>query len=243
MMDTLVRVALGSYPPWWRRRYAAETADLTKQLMSDSGASRWRVLISLLFGSIVAWAHVRRIGDYLKPQSSPNAWGMVPQGSHRDIFGNRGLWPHSEEELEPDEVLLGVVDGYVGPKLFASIRRFGGFYLIFSLMTMLQTGPYGSDPWAVPAIGAVLLVFGSVFVRVTQSYAVAIAVTSRGVAVFRRHPLSGRTGKLIHRMPAVDPQILKARVLSDKVKLGDLTVWVKIGSHPLLNWMSATLRA
>ncbi len=115
-MRSFVRLILAMYPPWWRRRYGEETGDLTDQLLAEPGANRFRVLGSLVFGSLVAWSQVRRIGDYLKPETGPSPWGVIPQGSHRDIFGNRGLWPRSEAELEPGEVLLGVLDGVIGSK-------------------------------------------------------------------------------------------------------------------------------
>jgi hypothetical protein len=72
MMRSLVRFALASYPPWWRHRYGEETTDLTEQLVAEPGAKRWRVLANLLFGSLRAWLQVRRVGDYLNPESSPN---------------------------------------------------------------------------------------------------------------------------------------------------------------------------
>ena len=101
---------------------------VTEQLFDEPGAKRLRVLLSLLFGSLMAWSQVRRIGDYLKPQTGPSPWGVIPKGSHRDIFGNRGLWPQSEAELEPGEVLLGVLDGVIGSRQIANMRMTGIIY-------------------------------------------------------------------------------------------------------------------
>ena len=117
---------------------------MTEQLFDEPGAKRLRVLLSLLFGSLMAWSQVRRIGDYLKPQTGPSPWGVIPKGSHRDIFGNRGLWPQSEAELEPGEVLLGVLDGVIGSRQIANMRMTGIICLLTPLIVIpIVTAPFG----------------------------------------------------------------------------------------------------
>ncbi len=91
-------------------------------------------------------------------------------------------------------------------------------------------------------IGASLLALGLVLRPLTNSYNVSVAVTSHGVVVFRRGVTTGRTGKMIQRMPAVDPELVKSGIMR-KVRLGDRTFWLNGGSDPLLYWMSQTLRS
>jgi hypothetical protein len=241
-MRSLVRFLLSSYPPWWRRRYGEETADLTWQLLEGSSTKRWRVLTSLLFGSLLAWSQIRRAGDYLRPASSPNLWGIVPQGSHRDLFGNRGLWPRSEAELESDEVLLGVLDGVTGHRFIVTMPTLGVVCILVPLIMTLVLGPIRGYSVTWPAMGAVFLLVGLLLARLTKSYYVSVAVTSHGVVIFRRSGFSGRTGKMIERMSAVEPQLVKAGVSMHKVRIGDRTLWLNGKSDPLLYWMSSTLR-
>lgn len=240
MIQAVVRVILGMYPPWWKRRYGDETADLTEQLLADPGTHRFRVLASLLAGSVSAWMQLRRIGDYLQPLSSPNAWGTIPRGSHRDIFGNRGLWPRSEAELEPGEVLLGVLDGSVGNRYIPYMPVHGAVWLVMSLIMALLLHP--PMWWSQPVVGAFFLILGLLLRPLTNSYYVSLAVTSHGIVVFRRG-FTGRTGKLIERMPAVEPELVKVGVTMRKVRLGDRTLWLYESSDPMLSWMSLTLRS
>ena len=242
MMRSLVRFALALYPPWWRHRYGEETTDLTEQLFAEPEAKRWRVLASLLFGSLRAWSQVRRVGDYLKPESSPNPWGIIPQGSHRDILGNRGLWPRSEAELEPGEVLLGVLDGVTGNRSIANMPMMGVILIVVPLIISLMYGPIRGYSLEMPAMGAALLWGGWLLARLTESYNVSVAVTSHGVVVFHRHGLSGRTVRMIERMPAVEPHLIKNGVSMRKVRLGDRTLWLNEKSDSLLDWMSSTKR-
>ncbi|MGP0108615.1 MAG: hypothetical protein ACLPR9_07095 [Acidimicrobiales bacterium] len=238
MIQFIVRFILGLYPPWWKRRYGAENADLTEQLLEEPDAHRWRVVASLLSGSMLAWLQVRRVGDYLNPLSSPNQWGMVPRGSHRDIFGNRGLWPRSEAELEPDEVLLGVIDGVVGNRFVAFMPMEGVIFVVLPLIMSLHFRPFS---WNMPVVGAILLALGLLLRPLTKSYYVSVAVTSHGVVVFRRG-ITGRTGKMIERMPAVEPEFLKLGIMT-QVRLGDRRLRLNAGSDPLLYWMSQSLRS
>ena len=205
MMRAVVRMTLGMYPPWWRHRYGAETTDLTERLLAEPGAHRWRVIASLLSGSMLAWLQLRRIGKYLSPLDSPNEWGMIPHGSHRDLFGNTGLWPRSEAELEPGEVLLGVLDGVAGNRKVLRMPRMalllGAVYLILALAS-----PPPDPLWGGVLGAATMLVVGLLLKVLTKSYRVAVAVTSRGVVLFHRG-ITGRTGKMIERMPPVDPEL------------------------------------
>ncbi len=239
MIQALVRLILGMYPPWWRRKYGAETADLTEQLLADRGTHRWRVLASLLSGSLLAWLQLRRIGDYLQPLSSPNAWGMIPRGSHRDIFGNRGLWPRSEAELEPGEALLGVLDGVVGIRYIANMPMFGVTLLVTYL---ILAWPLHLAIWGYVVGSAFYLILGLLLRPLTKSYLVSVAVTSHGVVVFRR-AITGRTGRVVQRMPAVEPELVRYGSMNRKVRLGDRTFWLGRRSDPMLYWMSQTLRA
>ena len=239
MMQALVRLILGMYPPWWRRRYGAETTELTEQLLAEPRAHRVRVVGSLLSGSVLAWLQVRRIGDYLSPVSSPNQWGVIPQGSHRDIFGNRGLWPRSEAELEPGEALLGVIDGVVGHRYVAFMPMLGVIWIVIPLVMSLHFRPLF---WEMSVEGALFLAIGLTLRPLTNSYNVSVAVTSHGVVVFRRG-ITGRTGKMIARMPAVEPELVKSGSMMRKVRLGDFTLWLNGTSDPLLHWMSQTLRS
>ena len=246
MIEIMVRCILGIYPPWWKRRYGEESADLAEDLLEEPGAHRWRVIASLLSGSLLAWMQLRRIGDYLKPVSSPNEWGYVPTGSHRDIFGNRGLWPRSEAELEPDEVLLGVVDGLTGSRWIVNMPIMGMAYLLGPLAALLVERQIASAhsapiPWFLLMWGAAFLSLGLVLRPLTNSYNVSVAVTSHGVVVFRRG-VTGRTGKMVERMPPVEPELVK-RGMMRRVRLGQRTIWLNDRSDPLLYWMSQTLRS
>jgi hypothetical protein len=238
-MQAVVRLILGMYPPWWRRRYGAETADLTEQLLAEPGAHRWRIIASLFSGSILAWLQLRRIGEYLSPLSSPNEWGTVPRGSHRDTFGNRGLWPRSEAELEPGEVLLGVLDGNTGNRYIAFMPVFAVIQIVIPLIMWLHFRPL---MWSMPVVGAFFLLLGLILRPLTKSYYACVAVTSHGVVLFRRG-FTGRTGKMIERLPAVEPELIRVGVMMRKVRLGTRTLWLNASSDPLLHWMSYSLRS
>lgn len=239
MMRTVIRIILGMYPPWWRHRYGTETADLTEQLLSEPGAHRWKVVASLLSGSLLAWLQLRRISAYLSPLQSPNEWGAVPRGSHRDIFGNRGLWPRSEAELERGELLLGVLDGNVGNRFVSFMPIWGVVYALIPLVLSVHFRP---TLWANVVVGAGFLIIGLILRPLTQSYYVSVAVTTHGIVLFRRG-ITGRTGKMIERMPAVDPQLIKSGVTMKRVRLGDRTLWLSGSSDPFLHWMSYTLHS
>ncbi len=234
-----IRFVLGIYPPWWRRRYGAETAELSEQLLTEPGARRWRLLAGLLSGSVLAWMQLRRIGDLLSPIESPNPWGMVPRGSHRDLFGNRGLWPRSEAELEPGEELLGVLDGVTGNRFIAHLPMMGVSYIVAPLILSLHFHFLG---WGMLEVGAAFLPLGLLLRPLTTSYDVAVAVTSHGVVVFRRG-VTGRTGKMIDRMPAVEPELVSFELMTRRVRLGGRTFRLNRRSDPLLYWMSQTLRS
>ena len=228
-MVRVVRIILGMYPPWWRHRYGAETADLTEQLLDEPEVHRWRLVASLLSGSVLAWLQVRRISSYLSPLESPNEWGMIPRGSHRDLFGNRGLWPRSEAEFEPGERLLGVLDGVVGNWKVARGPRVALVYLVVPLIVWLFSPIHPLLGFA--AGGAIAVVLGLALRAVTHSLNVAVAVTTHGVVIFRRG-ITGRTGKLIERMPPVSPELVKFETAMRNVRLGDRTFWFRGPSDP-----------
>jgi len=239
-MKAVVRFVLALAPPWWRHRYGPETAELTEELLEEPGAHRLRLLASLLAGSMLAWLQVRRFGDYLRPLSSPNQWGAIPEGSHRDIFGNRGLWPRSEAALEPGESLLGVIDGVVGNRSVANLPMMGVCFTLAALvMPLLFHGHVVL--WSLGE-GVLLLAVGLVLRPLTTSYNISLAVTSSGVVLFHRG-YTGRTGKMIGRMPANEPELLKVGAMARKIRLGDRTLWMTGKSDPMLYWMSATWRA
>lgn len=66
-MSYLVRFVLGFYPPWWRKRYGAESRELTEELLDNPDAKKLRILGSLLFGSVTAWTQIKRRAEYLQP--------------------------------------------------------------------------------------------------------------------------------------------------------------------------------
>jgi hypothetical protein len=243
MKQTIVRIILGMYPPWWRHRYGAETADLTEQLLDEPGTHRWRVMVSLLSGSLMAWMQLRRINAYLSPLDNPNEWGVIPRGSHRDLFGNRGLWPRSEAELDPGELLLGVLDGNSGSRLVVFMPMWGVMCAAIPLIMSVHFRPV---LWSNVVFGAAFLAIGLILRPLTNSYYVAVAVTSHGVVLFRRG-ITGRTGKMIERMPAVEPELVKVAPkfgpVMRKVHLGERTLWLNSSSDALLYWMSNTLRS
>ena len=92
-------------------------------------------------------------------------------------------------------------------------------------------------------MGAGILLLGLALVPLTKSRNVSVAVTSHGVVVFRRHGISGRTGRMIERMPAVDPRLIKVGAFMNKVQLGDRILWLSNRSDPLLHWMSSLLNS
>ena len=240
-MRHLVHFALSVYPPWWRRRYGEETSDLADELLADPGAHRWRLFGSLLFGSVIAWAQIRRRGDYLRPLSSPNAWGMVPRGSHRDFLGNRGLWPKSESEFEPDEELLGVLDGQVGSRYLNRLPwTYVGMLCVAVVDFLLLPHWPSSRSWLITS--AIFLMAAVTLKKLTGSRLVAVAITSHGILIFRS-TVSGRTGRLVCRMPAAAPKLIRETKSWQKVRLGDRTVWFQHGSQPLLGWMTRSLSA
>ena len=212
---------------------------MTEELLAEPNARRWKVIASLLFGSMLAWGQIRRVGDYLQPTSCPYPWGYIPQGSHRDIFGNRGLWPRSEAELAKDEVLLGVLDATIGFRYFAFLPWCMSWWLASWLLIELFIGGSLRDAAGAGAGMAMALVLR----RVTHSAFVAVAVTSHGVVIFRRKFFIGRTGKMIERMPPVDPKLLKGGSVLRKVQMGQRRLWLESESDPLLYWMSNTLRS
>jgi len=110
--------------------------------------------------------------------------GAVPEGSHRDIFGNRGLWPRSEAALEPGESLLGVIDGVVGIRSVARLPMMGVWLTLLALMMpLLFHGPV--NLWFLVE-GMLFLAGGLVLRPLTKSYDVSLAVTSSGIVLFHR---------------------------------------------------------
>jgi hypothetical protein len=239
-MRHLVRLILATYPPWWRSRYGDENHELVGELLDEPGARRWRMLGSLLFGSVLAWSQIRRRGDYLKPVASPNPWGAVPLGSHRDLFGNRGLWPRSESELQPGEVLLGVLDGVSGSPSCSRLPYIYAAIVCGSLFGNWITGNPAVNRFSL-MMQAPILVAAILLRTLSRSRFVAVAVTSHGVVIFRRS-LFGRTGRSICRMPAVVPMLIRDGVNEQKVALGSRVFWFRRKSQPLLSWMSGSLR-
>lgn len=252
MIRALARFILAMYPPWWKRRYGAETSELTEQLLAEPGAHQWRVVGSLLTGSMRAWMQLRRISDYLKPVDNPEVWGMIPVGSHRDIFGNRGLWPRSEAELEPGEVLLGVLDGNIGSVTVGRLPGNSlGYTVAYLAYTQLLAFMYldgnahiaRSMIWSAITAAAVCLICSVPLRALTKTQNVAVAVTNHGVLIFRRG-ITGRTGTLIERIPAVSPVLVRSssRMKMRSVRLGERTLWLQGSSDPLLSWMSYAYR-
>jgi hypothetical protein len=241
-VTSLTRLLIALYPPWWRRRYAEENIDLAEQVLADPGTKRGRLFLSLLFGAALAWVQVRRLSDYLQPVNDPASWGVIPRGAHRDIFGNRGLWPRSEAQLEPGEELLGVLDGATGRWWIARLP----FFAVFAVIVQATLAWIFIDPRQSVVdllLGAIILPISLVVARRTHSRYVSVAVTSYGIVVFRRHLLSGRTGRMIQRMPAVDPKLITWRNSWRRVRLGEDEVWLIKKADPLLAWMSRSYRS
>ena len=235
-MGTAVRVVLASYPMWWKERYGAETLDLTEDLLADGDARRLRVLLNLAVGSALAWVHYRR--PERRRQFAGTAWGPVPDGGHRDVFGNRGLSPRSLEDLDPHETVLGVIDGWRGSPFLATYPLCIVLLIVASLVVGLVS-PHGGLPlnsvqiltWS--ALLAVTLV-GKVL---TSSAPVAIAVTSNGLAVFRMRTITRCRGSILLRLPAAPPSVVRTGASKVKLDLGGSTFWVVTKSFPLIRWM------
>jgi hypothetical protein len=235
-MHASVRVVLASYPRWWKDRYGSETADLTEDLLADDDAHYLRVLVNLAVGSVLAWAHYRRPA---RPRMAMTPWGPVPDGGHRDAFGNRGLSPRSLQELEPGESVLGVMDAWKGSRLLATFP--------FSLVVLLVTWPLftllhphgftDSGDWIAPAMWSGLLAGCLVAKFLTSSTAVVIAVTSNGLAVFRMRGFTWRTDRLMMRLPAAAPRLVRTRGGLAEVDLAGARFRVRTKSFPLLRWV------
>jgi len=69
-MSWLVRLILGLYPPWWRKRYGKESQELTAELLADPGGKKLRTLGSLFFGATTAWFQSKPKAHYLQPVSA-----------------------------------------------------------------------------------------------------------------------------------------------------------------------------
>ena len=67
----------------------------------------------------------------------------------------------------------------------------------------------GSFDWRNLVPGAAFLIVGLALRPLTNSYSVSVAATSRGVVLFQCFDLTNRTGKMIERMPAVNPELVK----------------------------------
>jgi hypothetical protein len=234
-MGAAVRVVLASYPMWWKERYGAETAELTEDLLADDSVRYLQVLVNLAVGSALAWAHYRRPDR--RPQFAGTPWGPVPDGGHRDIFGNRGLSPRSLEQLEPGETVLGVIDGWQGSPFLASypltllllIIIFSGSDLV------LHAGLRYTTFQLVPLV--VLLAVCLVAKIVTSSCPIAIAVTSNGLAIFRMRTFTRRSDAIVRRLPAAPPAVVRTGASRVRIDLGDGTYWVLMKSLPLIRWM------
>jgi hypothetical protein len=235
-MEAVVRLVLATYPMWWKERYGAETAELTEDLLADDGARHLRVLLNLVVGSVVAWVHYRRPAR--RPQLAGGPWGQVPDGGHRDVFGNRGLSARSLQDLEPDEVVLGVIDGWRRSPFLANYPPI----LVVMVVTMALTGtvvfhatPHVLLAQVLPLV--VLLAVGQTAKVLTSSAPVAIAVTSSGLAVYRMRTYSRRSRGIVTRLPAAPPVVVRTGASRIKVDVGGSTFWVADKSLPLIRWM------
>jgi hypothetical protein len=235
-MGTVVRVILASYPMWWKERYGTETADLTEDLLADGDARRLRVLVNLAVGSVLAWAHYRRSDR--RPRFAGTLWGPVPDGGHRDIFGNRGLAPGSLDDLDPDETVLGVIDGWRGSPFLATFPPTMVLAIAFSLLLDLVF-LHGSLRFSSVQLvmWSAMLVVTLVGKVLTSSATITIAVTSNGLAVFRMGMFTRRTGSLVMRLPAAPPSVVRTGASKFKVDLGGPRFWVTSRSMPLIRWM------
>ena len=236
-MGTAVRCILASYPMWWKERYGAETADLTEDLLADDDARQLLVLLNLAMGSVLAWARYRRPDR--GPRFAGTLWGPVPDGGHRDIFGNRGLTPGSLRDLEPEEAVLGVIDGWRGSPFLATYPPTMALVIAFSLFLDLVF------PRREFRLDSVQLLMWSALLAVTlvgklltSSAAVTIAVTSNGLAIFRMGMFTRRTGSMVMRLPGAPPSVAPHRSVAVQGGLGGPKFWVASKSMPLIRWMS-----
>jgi hypothetical protein len=239
-MNTCIRLALASFPRWWKERYGTETAQLTEDVLADEASNRLRVLSDLTAGSIMAWAHYRRPQN-LQRLAGGSPWGTVPDGGHRDLFGNRGLSPRSRQDLEPGEVVLSVFDGWRGSPILSNLPVVCGSTLI----TWLLMGAFNVSgrSWTVQIrvdvlVNFALFVTSAIVRHVTKSGTVSIAVTTEGLAIFRMRPLTNRTAELVRRMPAAPPTVVKTGTSRIKVDLGGRAFWLRTKSLPLIRWMT-----
>jgi len=235
-MGTAVRLILASYPMWWKERYGVETADLTEDLLADDDARYLRVLLNLAVGSVLAWVHYRRPDR--RPQFAGTTWGPVPDGGHRDVFGNRGLSPRSLEDLDPHETVLGVIDGWRGSPFLASYPLCLVLMIVASLVVGLVSPLGGLQLSSVQILTWSALLAVTLAARVlTSSAPVAIAVTSNGLAVFRMRTITRCSGSIVMRLPATPPSVVRTGASKIKVDLGGPTFWVVTKSFPLIRWM------
>ena len=246
-MDTLVRSILASYPRWWRERYGAEVAELTADLLAEPGRSSWRFLANLVLGVVLAWAQIGRRAHRLVPLSGPNPWGTIPAGGHCDVFFNKGLSVHSGDALEPDEVLLGVMDGWRGSSFIDGLPVTGLVFLVVGLPTyLLMSSPAtrtGRSVLELVATWGAVIAVGSLLRWMTSSRSVSVAVTNKGLVVLRRSRLTSITGAVIERLPAAYPVLVRHGLTGVKVALGDHVFSLTGGSEPLLAWMARSAGA
>jgi len=237
-MGRAVRIALASYPMWWKERYGAETSDLTEDLLADDDARHVRVFLNLAVGSVLAWVHYRRPDR--RPRFAGTPWGPVPDGGHRDVFGNRGLSPRSLEELDPDETVLGVIDGWRGSPFLAAYPLTMALLILVSLLVglVLRHGAPRFDSVQILTWSALLAVTLAAKV-LTSSATVAIAVTSNGLVVFRMRTFTRCSGSIVLRLPAAPPTVVRTGTYKIKVDLGGTTFWVVEKSLPLIRWMAS----
>jgi hypothetical protein len=148
------------------------------------------------------------------------------------------LSDRSIQELDPDESVLGVIDGIQGSQLLAT----GPPVFVIMIVTWLlldlfmqHVGPRSELTTLLPPV--VMLVISLVARRVTSSAVVAIAVTSNGLAVFRMRTYSRRSDRLVRRLPAAPPTVVRTGATRIKVDLGGPAFWVESRSLPLIRWM------
>jgi hypothetical protein len=246
-VQRLTSAILATYPRWWRDRYGAETAELTAELLADPTARSWRVVTNLVLGTFLAWGQLGRRSRRLLPVAGSTPWGQVPDGGHRDIFFNRGLSVRSGQALEPDEVLLGVIDGWTGSPFLDSLPVTAAVFLLVAWPVQVAVGSPAVRgarsllPMAAVWVG--VLIVGSLLRWATSSRSVSLAVTNKGLVVLRRSRLTSTTGQVIERLPAASPDITRRGVTSNRVRLGSRTFWLRGTSEPLLAWMAWSVGA
>ena len=92
--------------------------------------------------------------------------------------------------------------------------------------------------WIAPVMWGGLLVGCLVAKLLTSSAAFTIAVTSHGIAVFHMRGFTWRSHRLVMRLPAAPPRMVRTGAGAHaEVDLGGTRFWVRANSFPLLRWM------